>query len=125
MFLAVTVFGTILRDKKVFPLHVTFPPNIDTARAASPEIDMEMPVSPQKTGAAYGVIAGFQLTPRRSIWRRDTPGSSRGRPRCRSITGRRATVRARVSCYGCPMNDDPMNDIAPEGTAQIREDVEA
>jgi hypothetical protein len=29
----------------------------------SPEIDMNLPVSSEKSGAVYGIIAGFQLTP--------------------------------------------------------------
>ena len=55
--------GNVVWDKKVFPLHFTFPPNVDRLTVTSPEIDMEFPVSSQKTAAAYNVIAGFQLTP--------------------------------------------------------------
>ena len=30
---------------------------------SSGDIDLDLPVSPAKSGAAYGVIAGFQLSP--------------------------------------------------------------
>jgi hypothetical protein len=62
VFLAVTEADTV-RDKKVFPLHLTFPPNVDRLTITSPEIDMDLPVSKEKTGAAYNIIAGFQLSP--------------------------------------------------------------
>jgi hypothetical protein len=62
VFLAVTE-GDAVRDKKVFPLHLVFPPNVDRLTIASQEIDMDLPVSPGKSGAAYSIIAGFQLTP--------------------------------------------------------------
>jgi len=62
VFLAVTE-GDAVRDKRVFPLHLTFPPNVDRLTITSPEIDMDLPVSKEKSGAAYSIIAGFQLTP--------------------------------------------------------------
>ena len=62
VFIAVTE-GETVRDKKVFPLHLTFPPNVDRLTITSPDIDMDLPVSPEKSGAAYSIIAGFQLTP--------------------------------------------------------------
>jgi hypothetical protein len=62
VFLAVTE-GDTVRDKKVFPLHLSFPPNVDRLTITSPEVDMDLPVSPEKSGAAYSIIAGFQLTP--------------------------------------------------------------
>ena len=62
MFLAVTE-GEAIRDKKVFPVHVVFPPNVDRVTISSADITLDLPVSAQKSGAAYGVIAGFQLTP--------------------------------------------------------------
>jgi hypothetical protein len=73
VFVAITDADAI-QDKKLFYLPVEFPPNVDTARAASPEIRMEIPVTTQKTAAAYGVIAGFQLTPEEvAAWRRNNP----------------------------------------------------
>jgi hypothetical protein len=62
MFLAVTE-GDAVRDKKVFPVHLTFPPNVDRLTITSPTIDMDLPISPKKSGNAYSIIAGFQLTP--------------------------------------------------------------
>jgi hypothetical protein len=62
VFLAVTE-GDTIRDKKVFPVHVVFPPNVDRLVMNSGNIDLGLPVSNEKSGNAYAVIAGFQLTP--------------------------------------------------------------
>ncbi len=62
VFLAVTE-GDTVRDKKIFAVHLVFPPNVDRVTITSPEIDLDLPISPKKSGAAYGVITGFQLTP--------------------------------------------------------------
>ena len=62
VFLAVTE-GDAIRDKKVFQVHVIFPPNVDRLTITSPRIDLDFPVSASRTGASYGVIAGFQLSP--------------------------------------------------------------
>jgi hypothetical protein len=62
VFLAVAE-GDTVRDKNVFAVHVTFPPNVDRLTITSPDIDMDLPISPAKSGAAYSIIAGFQLTP--------------------------------------------------------------
>jgi hypothetical protein len=73
VFVAITDAGAVY-DKTLFWLPVQFPPNVDTARATSKEVRMEIPVTPQKTAAAYGIIAGFQLTPEEiAIWRRNNP----------------------------------------------------
>ena len=61
LFLAVTE-GETVRDKKVYPLHLTFPPNVDRLTITSPNIDLDLPVSANTTGASYSVIAGFQLS---------------------------------------------------------------
>ena len=71
VFIAVTD-GDAIRDKTVFEMPVEFPRGVDTARATSKEVRMEIPVTPVKSGAAYGVIGGFQLTPEEvAAWRRD------------------------------------------------------
>jgi hypothetical protein len=62
VFLAVTE-GDTVRDKKVFAVHLMFPPNVDRLTITSPEIDLDLPVSASKSGASYGVITGFQLSP--------------------------------------------------------------
>jgi hypothetical protein len=73
VFVAVTESGVIL-DKTLFDLPVEFVRNVDNARAASKEIRMEIPVTPQKSGAAYGIVGGFQLTPGEvAAWRRNNP----------------------------------------------------
>ena len=55
--------GDSIRDKKVFPVHVVFPPNVDRLAMNSGDIDLGLPISSEKSGNAYAVIAGFQLTP--------------------------------------------------------------
>jgi hypothetical protein len=62
VFLAVTE-GEAIRDKQVFPVHVVFPPNVDRLAMNSGDISLGLPVSKEKSGNAYGIIAGFQLTP--------------------------------------------------------------
>jgi hypothetical protein len=62
VFIAVTEGDDVL-DKRIFPVHVAFPPNVDSVTMSSPEITLALPVSKTKTGAAYRIIAGFQLTP--------------------------------------------------------------
>lgn len=62
IFVAVTDNGEV-RDKKIYNLEVEFPSNVDRAIATSPQIEMTLPISPAKSGAAYGIVAGFQLTP--------------------------------------------------------------
>lgn len=74
VFLAVTE-GDDVRDKKVFPLHLTFPPNVDRLTITSPQIDLDLPVSSKKSGAAYSIIAGFQLSPDELAANRQAGGS--------------------------------------------------
>jgi hypothetical protein len=62
VFLAVTEGDTIL-DKHVYLVHATFPSNVDRMTLGTGEIDMILPITPTKSGAAYSILAGFQLTP--------------------------------------------------------------
>jgi hypothetical protein len=62
VFLAVTEGDTIL-DKHVYLVHATFPSNVDRMTLGTGEIDMILPITATKSGAAYTVLAGFQLTP--------------------------------------------------------------
>ncbi len=62
VFLAVTK-GDTVRDKQVFPVHLTFPPNVERLTLTSPEINLDLPVRPNSSGAAYDIITGFQLSP--------------------------------------------------------------
>lgn len=73
VFVAVTdtATGAIL-DKSLFTMPIEFVRNVDLAHATSKEVRMEIPVSPQKSGAAYGIVAGFQLSPDEvAAWRRN------------------------------------------------------
>jgi hypothetical protein len=73
VFVAITE-GDAIGDKALFSLVVEFPSNVDTTRVASKEIRMEIPVTPQKSAAAYTLVAGFQLAPAEvAQWRRDNP----------------------------------------------------
>jgi len=62
VFLAVTDGDTIL-DKRIYPLHAAFPPNVDRLVLQSEVQSLALPVSPGKSGAAYTIVIGFQLTP--------------------------------------------------------------
>ncbi len=61
-FIAATEGEQIL-GKQVLTQHVAFPPNVDRVRVTSGTVTLHLPVSPQKSGAAYTVAVGFQLTP--------------------------------------------------------------
>lgn len=62
IFVAVSEGDDIL-DKKLFPVHAVFPSNIDTVRLTTDAIPLELPISKDKSGAAYALTVGFQLTP--------------------------------------------------------------
>lgn len=62
IFIAVTEGDRIL-DKRIYDVPATFPQNEDRASRTSAPVHMVLPVSPTKSGAAYHVVAGFQLTP--------------------------------------------------------------
>jgi hypothetical protein len=62
VFMAVTDGDTII-DKQVHLMRVEFPANIDRVINGTGEAQVVLPVSPSKSGAAYGIIVGFQLTP--------------------------------------------------------------
>lgn len=55
--------GDQILDKRVFSNRVTFPPNLDRIYLTSDPVTMRLPVSASRSGAAYTVWAGFQLTP--------------------------------------------------------------
>jgi hypothetical protein len=62
LFLAVAEGDRIL-DKQVFPQHFVFPNGLDQVTWSSNPIHLVFPITASKTGAAYTVLAGFQLTP--------------------------------------------------------------
>jgi hypothetical protein len=53
---------------------VVFPSNVDRITLSPGEVNLLLPVSSTKSGAAYTVLAGFQLTPdQMTQTRRRTP----------------------------------------------------
>lgn len=54
--------GRIL-DKRVFRLQAEFAPNADRVRLTGDEVELRLPVSPERSAAAYRVSVGFELTP--------------------------------------------------------------
>lgn len=61
LFLAITE-GEHIYTEKAYLTHVVFPPNVDQVTMSSEPVHMVFPVSPTKSGAAYTVLAAFQLT---------------------------------------------------------------
>jgi hypothetical protein len=61
IFLAITA-GDQIFTKKTYPVHVVFAANVDQATGTTEPVHMVFPISPTKSGAAYTVLAGFQLT---------------------------------------------------------------
>jgi hypothetical protein len=62
VFIAVTDGQTIL-DKQVYTVHAEFPSNVQMVALSGGPIDMTLPITPTKSGAAYQIRIGFQLTP--------------------------------------------------------------
>lgn len=71
-FVAVMKGGEIL-DKKLYSIHVDFPPNTDTVRPAGEQVDLALPLDAKTSGASYTVLAGFQLTPDELAYNRAHP----------------------------------------------------
>jgi hypothetical protein len=61
-FVAVSDGDTIL-DKRIYTLRAEFPPNTERLRLDGDQIDLRLPITAQKTAAAYRISVGFQLTP--------------------------------------------------------------
>jgi hypothetical protein len=59
VFVAVTQGETIL-DKRVFLMHAVFPSNIDHVTVSPGTVNLALPVTSGKSGAAYTILAGFQ-----------------------------------------------------------------
>ena len=62
VFLAVTDGDAIL-DKRVTLMHVVFPSNVDRVTLTPGVVNLALPVTATKSGAAYTILTGFQLTP--------------------------------------------------------------
>ena len=69
-FLAATEGGRIL-DKQIYPAHIVFPPNVDQVTWTAETVHMVFPISATKTGAAYTVLGGFQLTEQQLAFNRE------------------------------------------------------
>jgi hypothetical protein len=61
-FVAVTEGERIL-DEQNDRLHVVFPPNIDRVNVRGDDLVLTLPVTKQKSAAAYQIYVGFRLTP--------------------------------------------------------------
>jgi hypothetical protein len=61
VFIAVTD-GEAILDKRVYLMHATFPSNVDRVTLGTGDVDLALPVSATKSGAAYTILTGFQLT---------------------------------------------------------------
>lgn len=61
-FVAVTEGEQIL-GKRTLSEHVVFPANVDRVRVSGRQVVLRLPIGPQKSGAAYAINVGFQLTP--------------------------------------------------------------
>jgi hypothetical protein len=61
-FVAVTDGDKIL-DKRIYTLRAEFPPNTERLNITGDQVELRIPVTRQKSAAAYTVIVGFQLTP--------------------------------------------------------------
>ena len=55
--------GDRILDKQVFRLRAEFPANADRLRLSGDDVELRLPVKPDKTAAAYRIQIGFQLTP--------------------------------------------------------------
>ncbi len=62
LFIAVTDNGVVL-DKQVMQFQVEFPANVDRIALTSQQLRMVLPTTKDKSPAAFGVVAGFQLMP--------------------------------------------------------------
>jgi hypothetical protein len=62
VFVAVTDNGVVL-DKQDFRLVGAFPTNVDRMRLSTPDIVLNLPVTRDKSAAAYKIYIGFILTP--------------------------------------------------------------
>ena len=55
--------GNTIIDKQSLVSTVAFPPNVDRMTLASGDLNLALPITIEKNGASYTVLAGFQLTP--------------------------------------------------------------
>lgn len=61
-FVGVTEAGRVL-DEQDYSMAASFPPNIDQIQATGDSIDLLLPITREKTAAAYQIFVGFRLSP--------------------------------------------------------------
>ena len=61
-FVAVMLGDRVL-DKQEYTLGIEFPPNIDRAQPTGQEVELVMPVTKERSAAAYRILVGFSLSP--------------------------------------------------------------
>jgi len=55
--------GDRILDKQVFNLRAVFPANADRLRLSGDDVELRLPVRPDKSASTYRIQVGFQLTP--------------------------------------------------------------
>jgi len=55
--------GSAIIDKQSLVSTVAFPQNVDRMTLQSGDLKLALPITPEKTGASYTILVGFQLTP--------------------------------------------------------------
>jgi hypothetical protein len=63
VFFVAAMEGDQVLDEQNYTINVEFPPNVDRVSATSDPIDLDFPVTPTKSAAAYKIYVGFRLTP--------------------------------------------------------------
>jgi hypothetical protein len=61
IFVAV-VDGDKILDKHVYLMHASFPSNVDRVTLTPGDTSIALPATGARSGAAYTIVAGFQLT---------------------------------------------------------------
>lgn len=62
-FVAVSEGEGAILDKRTYTLRAEFPANTDRLRLSGDQVELRLPVTEQKTAAAYRITVGFDLSP--------------------------------------------------------------
>jgi hypothetical protein len=62
--------GDNVLQQQDYMANVQFPANVDTVNINMPDVDMDFPISAQKSAAAYTIYVGFRLTPQQLQYNR-------------------------------------------------------
>lgn len=73
VFVAVVEGNTVL-DKRIYQMRAVFPSNVDRVTLTTGDADFVLPVSGERSGAAYTIVTGFQLTPEQAAANRRNRG---------------------------------------------------